>query len=81
MLIERFDQVPGYDPVNFLDTLIRSMQLKNDAALARSMDVKPPIISKIRNRKAPVTAAFILRAHEVSKLPTKTLRRWLAKHQ
>ena len=38
-----------YDPNRLLDTLIRHLNLKNDAALSRALEVAPPVISKIRH--------------------------------
>ena len=35
-----------YDPNNLLDTLIKQLHLKNDAALSRALEVAPPVISK-----------------------------------
>ena len=40
-----------YDPNNLLDTLIKQLHLKNDAALSRALEVAPPVISKIRHRR------------------------------
>ena len=45
-----------YDPSHLLDTLRERMQLKNDAALSRLLEVAPPVISKIRHRALPVGA-------------------------
>lgn len=67
-------QDPSYDPNNMLDLVIEKLQLKNDAALSRSLEVPPPVISKIRHRKLPVGAALLLRLHEVSELSVRELR-------
>jgi len=48
--------------------------LKNDAALSRALEVSPPVISKIRHRRLPVTASLLIRMHEVSELSIKELR-------
>jgi hypothetical protein len=69
-LLERSE----YDPNNLLDSLIQRMSLKNDAALSRSLEVAPPVISKIRHRKLPVGASLLIRMHEVSDLSIKELR-------
>ena len=39
-----------YDPDKLLDALLDRMQLKNDAALARTLGMAPPSLSKIRHR-------------------------------
>lgn len=64
-------------PNHFLDGLLRFMDLKNDAALSRLMDVTPPVISKIRHGHLPVTAGFLLKAHDTSGLSIEELRKML----
>lgn len=63
-----------YEPNHLLDILIGKMQLKNDAALARMLEVAPPIISKIRHHKLPVGASLLIRMHEVTGLSIRDLR-------
>jgi hypothetical protein len=64
----------NYDPNNLLDTLIKQLNLKNDAALSRSLEVAPPVISKIRHRHLPVGASLLIRMHEISDISIKDLR-------
>lgn len=66
--------VQRYDPDHLLATLIERLNLKNDAALSRALEVSPPVISKIRHRRLPVTASLLIRMHEVSALSIKELR-------
>lgn len=47
-----------------LDFLIAEKNLKNDAALARELEVAPPVVSKWRHEKLPFGPKHILRAHE-----------------
>jgi hypothetical protein len=63
-----------YDPNNLLESLIERLNLKNDAALSRALEVAPPLISKIRHRRLPVGASLLIRMHEVSQLSIKDLR-------
>ena len=63
-----------YDPNQLLDALIERMNLKNDAALSRMLEVQPPIISKIRHRRLPVGASLLIRMHEVTDMSIKELR-------
>jgi hypothetical protein len=63
-----------YNPNNLLDQLLEQMRLKNDAALARALEVAPPVISKIRHRRLPVGASLLIRMHEVSDLSIRDLR-------
>lgn len=64
----------AYDPNNLLDSLLTTLKLKNDAALARILEVAPPVISKIRHRKLPIGASILIRMHEVSDISIKDLR-------
>ena len=50
------------------------MQLRNDRALAKLVDIRPTRLSKIRNRKLPVGESFLLRSHEATDIPVKALR-------
>ncbi len=51
---------PKYTPEKLLDAIIKSRRLKNDAELARFLDLTPPHISKIRNRKMPITGLVLI---------------------
>jgi len=64
----------GYDPNHLLDAMLQRLQLKNDAALSRALEVAPPVISKIRHRRLPVGASMLIRMHEVSKFSVAELR-------
>lgn len=65
---------PDYNPDNLLDFLLKKLELKNDAALSRVLEVAPPVISKIRHRRLPVGASILIRMHEVSGLTVGDLR-------
>lgn len=64
----------NYNPERLLDTLIKKLHLKNDAALSRALEVAPPIVSKLRNRRLPVGATILIRMHEASDISIKELR-------
>jgi len=64
----------SYDPDALLDTLIDRLNLKNDAALARALEVAPPVISKIRHQRQVVGAAMLVRMHDVTQLSIHELR-------
>jgi plasmid maintenance system antidote protein VapI len=61
-----------------LDTLQTRFQIKNDAALARELDVTPPEISKLRRGKLPLGDRMILRIHEYLGVPVKEIRQLAA---
>ncbi|MBI1771781.1 MAG: hypothetical protein HYR68_05460 [Burkholderiales bacterium] len=63
-----------YDPNHLFDTLIKRLHLKNDAALAKMLDVAPPVISKIRHLRLPIGASLMITMHEISDLSIKELR-------
>ena len=71
---ENMQAMQRYDPDQLLATLIGKLNLKNDAALSRALEVSPPVISKIRHRRLPVTASLLIRMHEVSALSIAELR-------
>jgi hypothetical protein len=68
-----------YDPNPLFDTLIKKLKLKNDAALARKLDVTAPVISKIRHRTLRIGATMLVRMHEASELPVQELRNLMGK--
>lgn len=44
-----------------LNKMAKEFRLKNDAAVAKFLDLAPPVVSKIRNGKLEVGASVILR--------------------
>ena len=74
MPIRRLPEGAEYDPNRVLDAIISKLRLKNDAALARILEVAPPVISKIRHNTLPIGATILLRMHEVSELSIGELR-------
>ncbi len=67
----------SYNPNYLLDELLKRLSLKNDAALARVLEVAPPVISKIRHRTLPIGATILIRMHEVSDFSIRELREML----
>jgi hypothetical protein len=65
----------SYNPDNLLDQLILQLELDNDAGLARALGVSPPIISRVRHRRNAISAALLLRMHDVSHLTIIELRK------
>jgi hypothetical protein len=63
-----------YDPNNLLDTLIKKLGIKNDAALSRVLEVAPPVISKIRHKTLPVGPNLLIRIHEETGLSIREIR-------
>lgn len=73
-LTENHIDNPAYTPAVLLDTMLERMGLKNDAALARTLELPPPVVSKIRHKQASVTAAILLRIHDVTRWPVNEIR-------
>lgn len=59
---------------DLLDAVMAKLDLKNDAALARTLDVAPPVISKIRHGRLPVGATLLIRMHEVTDIAIRELK-------
>ena len=59
----------------FLDEVEQRMGLKNDAALAKRTLISTATISRIRAHKSAISASFLLRIHEASKISIPELRR------
>jgi plasmid maintenance system antidote protein VapI len=68
----------NYNPNYLLDEIIRKLDLKNDAALSRVLEVAPPVISKIRHNTLPIGATILIRMHEVTHFSIRELREMLA---
>lgn len=60
--------------IALLDRLKSTLELKNDAALARKFDVAPPVISKIRHGVLPVGDSFLVKSHEIGGMTFAELR-------
>jgi len=68
----------SYNPNRVLDAIIEKLQLKNDAALSRALEVAPPVISKIRHNTLPIGATILIRMHEISDFSIRELRELMA---
>lgn len=68
------EETAAFNPNALLDHLIKKLDLKNDAALARALGVASPVVSKVRHGRLPVGATLLISMHEVSDIPLKELR-------
>lgn len=59
---------------NLLTAVKEQLNLKNDAALCRAMEVAPPVISKISHGKLPVGAGYIIKIHELTGWPIADIK-------
>lgn len=79
--LENHSEEVNYDPENLLNTLIKTMRLKNDAALSRVLRIAPPVISKIRHGSLPIGPSLLLYMHEVSDMSIRDLRALMGDHR
>ena len=56
------------------DHLIGLLNLKNDAALSRALNVAPPVICKLRKNRLPLGPQMIISMHEVSEMPIADIK-------
>jgi plasmid maintenance system antidote protein VapI len=73
-LMMKPEEEEGFDPNKLLDALLTRLNLNNDLALARELDITPSSISKIRHGKLVVGAPLLIRMHELSGLKVRELR-------
>lgn len=57
----------------FLDFCLKGLELKNDAALSRALEVAPPVISKFRNARLNIGDCFLARVQEAFELKGKAV--------
>jgi hypothetical protein len=63
-------------PNALLDFVIEHLELKNDAALSRALQVAPPVISKIRHGHLPIGNNMLCRISEATGIMVGALREW-----
>lgn len=66
-------------PHALIDTLLMIYNLKNDRDLANKLLLSTGTISRIRKGSQPVSATFILNAHDRSGLAINTIRELINK--
>jgi lipid II:glycine glycyltransferase (peptidoglycan interpeptide bridge formation enzyme) len=65
---------PRYNPNNLLDFVIKKLNRKNDAALARTLGITPLVLSKIRHEKFSISATILIAMHEETGMRVRELR-------
>lgn len=60
-----------------IDDIIKAQDLKNDASLARLLEVSPPVISKLRNGHLPIGAGILMSIMETTGRSTVDMKRFL----
>ena len=72
--VEDFRTVDDFDPATLLNHLIRTMRLGSDVELAQALEVKPILLSDIRQRKRGVGPAFLIRINDTTGIAIEELR-------
>jgi len=70
-----------YKPYALFDYLIQACELKNDAELARALDVAPATVSRIRSGVYQVTADIILTIHKQTGLSVEEIESLIKENQ
>lgn len=64
---------------HFLTHLLAIQNLKNDAALARALEIAPAVLSKIRHGRLQVSPSTMISAHELLGISFQDMRSYLPK--
>ena len=57
-----------------VEGLKKLQHLKNDAALARTLQVAPPVISKLKKGTLEIGPALLIKIHDAFDMPVKHIR-------
>ena len=78
--MEGNEEMIGWErkPHYLLDYLLKTYKIRNDADLAKRLGVRPPHISKIRNRRMKMGAGLIIEIHEEFEISIKEVKEMLA---
>lgn len=74
MAVARGLEPARHQPHVLLDTLCQRLKLDSDSALACTLDVAPPVISKVRRQHNPLGASLLISMHLVSDMSVRELR-------
>lgn len=66
-----------YDPSRLFDLLRQRLQLHSDKALAKALQIAPPLLARLRHRGLPMSGSLLLRIQDVSGIAVDELRRVL----
>lgn len=59
--------------ISFLESVKEKYQLKNDAALARFIELPPPVISKLVNGKVDFNFGHVVTFHLKTEIPVASI--------
>ena len=67
-------QLESYDPEPLLKVISVAVSAKHDVDLAKALGISQGAMSKIRNRRKPVSAEVLLRMHDIPGLSVRHMR-------
>ena len=67
----------SYDPARLFDTVRQRLQLHSDKALAKALQIAPPLLARLREQVLPVSGSLLLRIQDVSGIAVAELQRVL----
>ncbi|GGY89611.1 hypothetical protein ACFFTM_14255 [Pseudoduganella plicata] len=67
----------SYDPARLFDTVRQRLQLHSDKALAKALQIAPPLLAHLRQRVLPVSGSLLLRIQDASGIAVAELQRVL----
>ncbi len=67
----------AYDPDRLFDTLRQRLQLHSDKALAKLLQIAPPLLARLRQSGVPVSGSLLMRIHDATGIAIDELRRVL----
>lgn len=71
---EKVKDLPLYTAGRLLDAVKKELGLRNDAQLARALELKPSGVSKLRHDVLPVSPLVMLRVIEATGWPVPKIR-------
>lgn len=60
-----------------LDLVAEKIGARNDAQLARGLEVAPPVISKIRHNRLPVGTSMVVKIHETTGMTVRDIKSYI----
>lgn len=66
-----------YDPNGLLDEVSDMLNVKNDAALSRALNVAPPVISKLRHGHLKFGYTMLGKCHEAAGISFPAMRAYV----
>jgi len=67
-------KIPMTNNPVLLNHIMQISGAKNDAAVARLLEVQPPVVSKIRARRLSFGPTLIIKTHEVTGMPIADIK-------